>query len=326
MKHKPWQHSHNTFESVTEDNFKFSYKLTLSHETKMNSEAQTDPSVAPRATAYQVKSQSFTHQYSVWQQLSGECSSATQLMREKFRELQMVKSKSWNIGILLVYPEISAGYERIMPKGRKVFYQGTFSHRIAALDSLSISLDTEPALTAVKTDVDAFIVDIKARFQAQKDKQELLKSASVELEKRRVTVMTAMFSDLGFFIEKYPDSPKDIERTFDLALIRRYSKIDVKGENEYIVDIAPGEQQEAGIPVSDLMKLSFTNIFDVDVKIYTSASNDPEQEVPETAYLLKAGEDAELLVAQLGASGNRYLWIVNESATENAQVSIMEVK
>jgi hypothetical protein len=322
--HKPWLYSHNTFMTATAGNFTLTDKLNSNHAAGLKAEALVDLSVAPRATAFEAVQQHFHTEYVNHLQLTGEIKAATQLVNKTFHDLGTKLSKAWVHTIAGVYPEDSEGYVRILPKGRKVLYNGIFTQRLAALDALALSLSTEAApLDDLHTTITTFITSFKSDIQKQKDLQEKFKASSANLESLRITSMNLMYSDLGFFISKYPSSPKDIERTFDLTSIRHFALAAEENANEYILNIAAGHQVEGGIALTPNMKLMFTNLTSLPLKIYLSNSNNINQDMPENVYTLAGEAEEELFISQIGDPAFRYMFIVNENSTENAELSIM---
>jgi hypothetical protein len=322
--HRPWLFSHNTFNTATVTNFSLADKLNVNHLEGLKAEVLIDITVQPRVEAFEAVATPYHEEYVKHLQLTGEVKSATQTVNNDFHDLGLAHSKAWVHAIAGKYAEGSGGYIRLLPKGRKPLYQGTFTHRLAALDALALSLSTEAApLDDLYDIVKDFITNIKAHLQNQKDFQEKLKDASANLETLRIKCMNQMYSDLGFFMEKYPDSPKDIERTFDLTSIRHFALAAEEGANEYLVKILAGHQVEAGIAINPIMKLMFSNLTPLPIKIFLSSSSDPDQPVPETFYILAPEAQEELFVAQLGDPSLRYMFILNENSLEDAEVSIM---
>jgi len=322
--HRPWLFSHNTFNTATVTNFSLADKLNTNHLEGLKAETLIDISVQPRVEAFEAVAAPYHVEYVKHLQLTGEVKSATQKVKNDYHDLGTTLSKAWVHAIAGKYAEGSDEYIRILPKGRKPLYQGTFTHRLAALDALALSLSTEAApLVVLYETVRDFIELIKAHLQNQKNFQEKLKDASANLDSLRIASMKQMYSDLGFFIEKYPDSPKDIERTFDLTSIRHFALAAEEEGNEYLVNILAGQQVEAGVAINPTMKLLFSNLTNLPLKIFLSNSNDPDQIVPENFYTLAPGAQEELFVSQLGDPSLRFMFILNESSLEDAQVSIM---
>ncbi|MCX6706213.1 MAG: hypothetical protein NTV24_03890 [Candidatus Woesebacteria bacterium] len=326
MEHNVWPNSHNLILGNFEGNHKQGLKFEIDHNGKMQSEATTDPTVVARALVCKTKCKLYSDEYAFHFYINGQKEGATKLVNDLYDDVHYVRSVNWVRDIDNFFKNVKApDFIRLLPNGRSPFYEGTFTERKAALQALSLGLANIVPLSAVKTDVDQVLLDIDAAELDQQDKIDLLKASSTKLEGYRVDCATHSFSDLGFFIEKYPNSPKDIERTFNVAMLRTYSKPTTAGASEYLVGILAGKQAEGGFPISDTMKLLFINLTGNAVKIYTSASADINQAVPAGAYLLDGDAEVELFITQLGAPGNRYLWIVNQSSTEAGQVSIMIV-
>jgi hypothetical protein len=321
--HKPWLFSHNTFMTATDGNFTLADKLNVNHLAGLKAEAAIDITVVPRVEAFEPLCNAYHGEYVNHLQLEGEVKSATQTINNIFHDLGITTSKAWVHTVAGKYAEGSDEYIRIFPKGRKLLYKGTFIHRMAALDALEISLSTEAApLDALYAIVKNFNVDLKAKFQDQKDFIDKFKKSSADLETLRKSTMKQMYSDLGFFIEKYPDSPKDIERTFDLTSIRHFQLAAEEESNEFLVKILAGHQIEAGIAINPTMKLLFINKSNLPLPIFLSSSNDPNQQLPDHYYILAPGAQEELFVSQLGDPSLRYMFILNENSLEDAEVSI----
>jgi hypothetical protein len=118
---------------------------------------------------------------------------------------------------------------------------------------------------------------------------EKLKEASAKHDILHLNSMKQMYSELGFFIEKHPDSPKDIERTFDLTSIRHFALAAEEESQEYQLKIMAGHKIEGGIAINPTMRLLFSNLTELFLKIYLSSSIDVNQTIPENVYLLATG-------------------------------------
>ena len=137
--------------------------------------------------------------------------------------------------------EDSADYITLLPNGRKPFQSGGRDARILEVKALSKRLADFPALAAVKTDVDAFAVQMDAIRDTQQQKEGLVEKATDALEQQRKAMTAMMYGNLGRLMDKFMDDPLVIDRFFELQLIR-----ETGSEEEEVEPIPPEEPTPAG--------------------------------------------------------------------------------
>ncbi len=75
-------------------------------------------------------------------------------------------------------------------------------------------------------------------YLLQQQKEELLDKASDELEEQRIIVAQMMYANTGRLIDKFPKAPENIERFFELQVIR-----DTGSDEEEVEPIPPEEDE-----------------------------------------------------------------------------------
>lgn len=122
-------------------------------------------------------------------------------------------------------------YKMLFPNGRSAYQSEAYEQRILTLSELSTSLGDFPVLATIKTDVDNFLMQIRAARTEQQGFENQLSIDRSTLDNARSNLALAMHKVLGFLIYKYTDNPKRIEDFFELAYIRQ-TTYDTSGNEE----------------------------------------------------------------------------------------------
>lgn len=129
----------------------------------------------------------------------------------------------WESQIRYVYVEDTPEERAIFPNKRTPFLSGTYEDRLSAIGTLAETLSTIVPLSATHTLVASFYNMALSTRLAQQQKEGNVGLLSDLREQQRLLVATEMYGVLGSLMFKFRASPTDIERFFDLELLRRKS-------------------------------------------------------------------------------------------------------
>jgi hypothetical protein len=314
---KVWNYLNNTFLVITEESYRTAKKLgdyTLAALQAKNS----DPVIGPLATAFKPYVDNFNAAYNNWLSKLGVQKSFTSDLMVNLKLLSSYKIKQWDIAIQGQFLEGSTKYISILPNHRTPFQNGSQEDRLAACDALSIALTGITALATTKTDVDAFIVTLKASFNAQKGSLSNTVTNSDNLDTARINMCIELYSILGKLMSIYKTKPTDAQQFFDMETIRNHEQTLFKGtlhpnELELILThtFEDGEQirlvNKGATPLRFALLPLATSVMDEATSFQEVAPND---------------EDI-ITVSSLGNLANRFLKVLNTDDTTGNKYSVM---
>ena len=231
-----WHFAENQFDNATKESRKRMNILIEDHIAKLKAEL-SDPDIAFLYERTLPVEQEWVNRYTNWKTAKGLYKGATDKFEELLEKLQAEKSPLWDNQIKVAVGEGSSDYIAIMPRGREPFYKGNRDERIAEVKALAKRLEGYPALAAVMDDVNAFFTQINNSRLQQQQKEELVDKASDELEAQRVIVAQMMYANTGRLIDKFSETPENIERFFELQVIR-----DTGSDEEEVEPIPPEDE------------------------------------------------------------------------------------
>lgn len=135
----------------------------------------------------------------------------------------------WESGVRAVHYEDSPEEKAIFPSKRNPFLKGTYEERLIAIGALAKRLSSEPDLDDTYTLVNNFhVLALSTRLAQQQDEGAIAQMSDLR-EQQRKLVAEALFGVLGGLILKFRATPKQVNRFFDLELLRRKGAGQVTG-------------------------------------------------------------------------------------------------
>lgn len=218
---KSWIYLNNTFETNTRRSNVKMLKLANDHHSRLAAEAATDPAIQAMYDRFTPTLVDFRNLMSKRITSGGSGKGKTNTMKELFAKLSSDWIKNWETDVLYHYREGSEAAISIFPRNRAPFQGGPYEERILAMSALKDALAPYAPLASVRTDVTEKYDQLVAARDSQKQQMELSGKVKNELEKKRVELSRLMFGDLGQLIDLFRSNPTDVERFFDMALLRK---------------------------------------------------------------------------------------------------------
>jgi hypothetical protein len=215
-----WNRSQNPFLIATKNSFVGAMTISTWHDGALNNE-KADTEILSIYNVFHPKHQALTVAFDNWTTAKGNQEAKTLETDQLFEELAGEKARGWDVHVQNVYPLNSPEYKRLLPNRRIPFQTGKQVDRVEAVRSLGTNIGTDAALTALKTEVDAFCTLLETALIEQKGLRSATKNMSEDLEAARVEMCQAMFASLGALLKKYAKTPEKIDHFFDLETIRR---------------------------------------------------------------------------------------------------------
>jgi hypothetical protein len=320
---KIWNYISNVFLNATRSNFKKMLGLVNYHISALEAEKE-DTDILALYNTSKPEIDSYKSNFAMWSGAKGDLAGETMRFNNCLEKLSE-KLSSWDVAIQQVYREKTPEYKAIFSKGKKVFYSGTFDQRINELDTLELQLKQYATLATVLTSVKAYNSELKGYKTNKEKNSEKLDKASKQLETSRINVGKTMFRNLGMLIYKFVENPKEIERFFDLELLRtHFSKAEDSGNMGYTILIEPKTIEEAGISFNEKAKFTVFNNSNANVGVYAAATNPATP--PTQLLILKPDEEKTTSLAELNGQNCRFLFFVNQDENEEAEIEITLVE
>jgi hypothetical protein len=137
--------------------------------------------------------------------------------------------RQWEGPIRAVFIEDTPEEKAIFPNKRTPFLKGTYEDRLSAIGTLAEKLSTIPAMAAIHLVVSSFYMLALSTRLAQQQGEGALAQVSDLREQQRMNVAQALYGVLGGLMLKFRTDPSQIERFFDLELLRTKGKGQVTG-------------------------------------------------------------------------------------------------
>jgi hypothetical protein len=132
--------------------------------------------------------------------------------------------RKWEGQIRAVYYEDTPEEKAIFPNKRGPFEKGTYEDRLSAIGTLAEKLSSIGALSATHLLVSSFYNLALSTRLAQQQNEGAMGQVSDLREQQRIIVAQALYGVLGGLMLKFRTSPTDVERFFDLELLRSKAK------------------------------------------------------------------------------------------------------
>ena len=312
----------NIFLSVTENSKKRMQSIASSHTAALEAE-KADADLLVLFNRTKPLTTVFNNDFAKWLSACAFQKSETERFKNLLEEIPQ-KLREWNVPIQQVFLEKTFDYIFLFPKGKGVFYKGTYEQRITELNSFVDRLNKYPQLSDVKDLVSAFCQFAENSRLSQQKSSDLLKQSSLILEDKRIELSYMFYANLGMLMNKYAHNTEQISRFFDPKLLSRYNHKDEEGTDTYEISLAPNSKKEAGIQFGVGATLLFFNNSNIPLEIYTAP--DKTSPAPEQPIIIEPNSEKSYMINELGALGNRFLYIENKDLHEEGEIEITLIK
>jgi hypothetical protein len=317
-----WRYLMNIFYNTTRTSYKKMLLILRDHAPRLDAE-KADPEINSLLIRTTPVIQDYQTSYGNWSVAKGNQEGETKRFNLKLEELSEVKMKEWEPTVSVVFSEDSPDYLIIFPHGRTGFRLGAYDIRIQRVSELAGALAAYPVFADLKTEVSDYCRELETHRNNQKKAVEKVKSLSVTLEEKRVAAAEMLYGNLGFLMNKYRANPLQVEKYFDLSLLR--STI----SNGSVPPPEPLTGKVAKLSMVTLLEGGFdansyfhiVNIGGTLLRAYTTKL--PSDPVSPSAIELQPGEETFVFASELGADSNMYLMVYNPDTALEGEYSFL---
>ena len=313
---KLWNYLSNQFLNQTENSFKKATILSTYHDAALLAASVAHASLLPLYTRYHPLHQTLIADYNKWKSLGGSQEGDT-LNVKQLLALSSPKLDAWEVVVLGFYIKTTVRYKQIFPNGRKPFNRGSVDDRINAFGTLSTNIGADANLAAVKTEVDAYYLQLtNARTEQDGGKQET-REGSGEVDAARIAAMTMQYRNLGVCMDEFFDNTELTESLFDLETLRESTQVLFTGT------LSPLETEPVLVHTflpDDVLRLKSTLGGKVDFYLATTAggTNSTLVSVPPLSELVITA--ADFGITDYGT--HRYLTAMNTATDIETKFSV----
>ncbi len=221
---KPYHFLINSFLVATNGSYKKALSLGMDHLAKLIAN-QADAVVAAMLATFDPVMQAFLTAQQNLDTALGDYKGDTQSVESLFDELNNEKLAYWEGQLFYHFPKGSVEATQLMPKGRGAFQSGTYEQRILAIKTFGDKCALIPVLVPLSVNVLAFHTQIASARALQQSDGEGQTAALRDLrETARVALCEEMYGDMALLVHHYRTDPLQVERFFDLGLLRQKSE------------------------------------------------------------------------------------------------------
>ena len=325
--HQQWSFLNNPFLSATRKSYKKAFELAQFTDAALLARV-ADAFFAALYATFHPLFLTLQSAYTNWLSQGGLQEGSTFTLDQLLTQLGFgdadlgISSKinDWDLAVQMVGPSFrkkTPNYLSIFPDGHAPFQTGDKDIRIAAVQSLSTTLGTFPALAAIKTgEVDPFLSNLQQARTLQQGQISETASDSSEVHEAVVAAMTGMFALYGALVQQYAATPDAIAPLFDLEKLRSLPQA------QFEQTVSPsGIALVAKRKLEPTRKMKLTALSDTDVDVFIAdEKNDPVR----SKFIRVAGmEDLTVQVEDLAETpDSTFIKVKNQNGSADAHVRI----
>jgi len=315
MKQLTWNFIINTFLVATVGSYRLAVRIAKDHNDALFA-GKADPEINAMYLIFHPIYLSMQNAYDLWHAQGGTQSGETLGLNLLMKQLSHTKISDWDIDIQAIYKRKTPEYKKLLPHNRTPFQIGSQDNRITAVAALSKNLTGIPALTALKTDVDAFKIELTTGQDVKNVSFKTTDNHSEAVEEARVAMCNKMFGNYGRLLGINEDNPSAITKYFPIKFIHSYHQIffmhSIKPDAKYKV------VKHTFLPTDELW-ISATS--EAGFRVYISDGGDGDYSIH--GVVIVGNTSVTIEAALLGnIEANKYLMVQNLSHTNNADFEI----
>jgi len=217
---KLWHYLINSFAVQTMRSFKKALSLGTDHLAKLTAN-NADAVVAAMEASFAPVLQAYVDAEQYLSAALGDYKGETRTVEDLFDELRETKLPYWEGQVFFYFPKGSVQALQLFPNGRTTFSAGNYEQRILAIKTLGDKCALIPELAPLSVNVLAFHTQMASARALQQSSGEGQVALLRDLRESAWAVMCSeMYGNLGLLMHHHRTDPKQVERYFDLQLLR----------------------------------------------------------------------------------------------------------
>jgi hypothetical protein len=320
---RTWFYLLNTFLINTRKAPAKMLRIGNDHDSRLSAEV-SDPEIEALWNFLHPILVAFQTLFSAWKASISYRMSMTLALTKLFKQLGDEWIKAWEGKVYNSFPEGTPEAMAIFPNKRKPFQSGTYEERIIAVNTLAESLAPYADLAALKLDVEAKYTALTKARNIQKQAMASEGKNASDLENQRIEVGDVLYKDLGSLMAKFYKKPTDVERFFNLSLIRRSSS---ESDGTFSQDgmVGAGASLVVSIPKKFELSISATFIFansEGGSELHFFFADSAATTDSPNKGVVAPGESLEITAGEMGWSATNTIFIVKNAGGVTAEYEL----
>ena len=206
-----------------------------------------------------------------------------------------------------IYISDKQKYITLMPNGKKPFQKGTYTERVLASEQLTTAMLLRTELLPITSRFKLFSDNLGKDRKTQRGHKQSVRSASTELEKKRVILAGKLFWVYGGLVQIYFLVPKEIAKFYELNQMFAKKPGEIAANPDVtVVSLEPLETKEAGMNFVPGDIISASDIGNSDVEFWITDGTPPNANTKKG--IIHSGEEFLIKPPEWATSDCRYLY------------------
>jgi hypothetical protein len=216
-----WKYILDQMEIETADNVKKAAAISLFHDSALFTMSGSIAGLLPLYNRYHPLHLAFMDCYSSFDSSGGVQKGNRVSVTGMLKTTKTTLVTVWMPEIVVLYPKTSAEYMALFPKGLSPFNSKGIDARIAAYNTLTKNIGSDPALATIKTAITTAYTNLLAARATQTGSKTNTKGVSGTLDTLRIDAMEMQYRNLGNIMDNFFDTRETLcPLLFDLVTLR----------------------------------------------------------------------------------------------------------
>ena len=224
MSKQTWYSVINSYLVASKGNYHLALKMAKFHNDALFA-GKADPNVDAQYVLFHPLYVQMQTTYDLWIAQGGTQLGESLAMKLLMKQLSNPNIGNWDRDFLKQFPANTSDYKKLMPHHRIPFQTGSTDDRISALAALCTNRIGIVPLAATATEINDFLLQVKAELAIQQNAIQTTKTDSSNVEAARVAMCIKMFGNFGRLLGFNEADPASIAKYFPLKYIQHSHQV-----------------------------------------------------------------------------------------------------
>ncbi len=268
---------------------------------------KSDPKVKALYDFYLPIYTAYRERYIFWQLKTKDYRGSSYNLDVLFQDLAGTQINTVDVFLKNIYVTEKANYITLMPNNKGPFQTGRQMDRIWQSEQLADSMLLRNELSPVSQNFKDFSVLLGAGSDLQHLNKQNVKSASSDLEKKRVLLAGGLFWVYGGLIQIYYLTPDDIGEFYEInQMFAKKAGQAIINPDVVVVELAPLETKEAGMNFVPTDVINASVVGNGDIEFWITDGSPANANTKKG--IIHAGEEFLIRPPEWATSDCRYLY------------------
>lgn len=318
---------HNIFINHWNTPFYHNHKRSFETGDHLNQALEADEAILNVQPLYNFFNPRFTGykaSYMFWLDKIGVYRGSSSVVKEKFVELAGTEIDKVDKFLKNIYINNQQKYLELMPNGKAPFQKGTYSNKILFSEQLADAMILRVELAPIAQGFKSFTTSVYETRKLQRINNQNVKSASVDLEKKRVILADGLFYVYGGLIVIHFEVPGEIAKYYEVnQMFAKQAGEIIINPDVIVIDLLPLETKEGGFIVDSNEMYNASNVGNSDVEFWITDGTPPNAFTKKGIIL--AGEECIIKSTDWATSNCRYMYFHDTDNEFNATIHVVKL-